>query len=240
MAQTDQNYSWIDTTQGAQDACAILQVCSRIAVDIEGINLGRDGKICIIQIATDLNEIFLFDIVTLSQEAFDAGLKEIFESSTIQKIIFDCRQDCDALLHQYNTRMRRVCDCQVALMSTRDRVRADRLTGLKRALASSTVIPASDIQEVEHIKEEGINLFAEEKGGSYAVWEERPLHPMLKKYCCVDIQYLLPLYDSYLTKLARKRTLLTIESTSQIRADYHMDLEIPMENGKSRALRDFK
>ena len=46
-------------------------------------------------------------------------------------------------------------------------------------------------RELARIKEEGLKLFAPEKGGSYAVWKERPLPEALIKYATSDVSLLL-------------------------------------------------
>uniref|UniRef100_A0A2C9LR44 3'-5' exonuclease domain-containing protein n=1 Tax=Biomphalaria glabrata TaxID=6526 RepID=A0A2C9LR44_BIOGL len=64
-------------------------------------------------IATD-TKIYIFDILVMKSEAFDAGLRETFENENIKKIIHDCRFIADMLRHQYSTEMKNVFDTQVA------------------------------------------------------------------------------------------------------------------------------
>lgn len=234
LTQLESNSSWINTSQQVEQACVILKECSRIAVDIEGIDLGRFGKICIIQIATEKNEIFLFDICTLAYDAFRAGLRAILESPTIQKIMFDCRSDCDALYYQYDVQVKTVVDAQIAIMCNKRHNKKTRLIGLKQALIESNVIPYDRIHQIQQIKDKGLQLFR----GSYKVWKIRPLPLELMKYCCVDILYLLALYDSNVRILQKSLTSTDIERMSQMRADYHVHLSHPIQQS-NRSFRDF-
>ena len=64
-----------------------------LAVDLEGINLCRDGKISVIQIMSSVSEVvWLVDITTLGSEAFDhvdsfgRTLRMILEDTGIKKV----------------------------------------------------------------------------------------------------------------------------------------------------------
>ena len=46
----------------------------KLAVDLEGVNLGRHGTITLITVSTR-DIVFLFDLLKLGPEAFDLGLK---------------------------------------------------------------------------------------------------------------------------------------------------------------------
>ena len=40
---------------------------------------------------------------------FYAGLKDILEDPSITKLFYDCREDCNALQHQYNVYVKGKC-----------------------------------------------------------------------------------------------------------------------------------
>ena len=104
----------IDTIESCKIITTYLNdICPIIAVDIEGIDLGRSGKICLIQV-TDSKSTWLFDITTLGDNAFkEGGLSSIFANDKICKIVYDGRGDCDALYHQFKCEMVNVLDMQV-------------------------------------------------------------------------------------------------------------------------------
>jgi exonuclease 3'-5' domain-containing protein 1 len=53
------------------------------------------------------------------------------------------------------------------------------------------------------IKDEGVSLFAPEKGGSYDVFEKRPLDPRIVQYCMHDVAFMLELESVMRGRLAR-------------------------------------
>jgi DNA polymerase I-like protein with 3'-5' exonuclease and polymerase domains len=77
---------------------------SIVAFDCEGVNLSRAGSVELVSLQfPGIDCLFLIDIgkngnSTFRQKRIDA-LKKLFECKTIQKIIHDCRMDCDALYH---------------------------------------------------------------------------------------------------------------------------------------------
>lgn len=84
-----------------------------IGVSFEGRSISRFGKLTSVCISTTTC-VFLFDIKKLKNEAFDGGLRHIFEEKTIKKIIHDSRFPCDCLTWQYSTRLSNVFDTRVA------------------------------------------------------------------------------------------------------------------------------
>jgi len=92
-------------------ACVTLvQQLSRepeIAIDIEGVNLSRTGKISLVQIADNKGNVYLFDIAHLGATAFrEGGLARLLEDHAVLKVIFDGRTgiyDCVYMFVSYVT-----------------------------------------------------------------------------------------------------------------------------------------
>ena len=81
-----------------------------VALDLEGISLGRHGKISIVQLSTP-EQCFLFDMLgKRSDDALAGWLRPILESRDVVKIIHDCRMDADALMHHLGIRLENVHD----------------------------------------------------------------------------------------------------------------------------------
>lgn len=73
-------------------------------IDLEGIALGRCCSISIFSLyIAPTKETYLIDIYTLKEAAFSTtnnsgtSLKTVLESPTIPKVVFDMRNDSDAL-----------------------------------------------------------------------------------------------------------------------------------------------
>ncbi|XP_067947528.1 piRNA biogenesis protein EXD1-like [Watersipora subatra] len=105
MASSSNKHILVESAESTESAIEDLKEYSTLSVDCEGVDLGRDGELCLLQVATP-SKVYLFDIVALKGTAFSAGLKDILENSTITKLFYDCREDCNALKHQYNVEVK--------------------------------------------------------------------------------------------------------------------------------------
>ena len=83
-------------------------------IDSEGVNLGRDGTISLLQIyIPEVATVYLIDIFILGGVAFTItgadssshNLKTTLESRGLWKVIWDCRADSDALLAIHDVRL---------------------------------------------------------------------------------------------------------------------------------------
>ena len=72
---TELKWEWVDNADSVIDAVSNITKYGRIAV---GANYDRKGAISLIEIATPQDELFIFDIRTLSASAFE---DEYYESN---------------------------------------------------------------------------------------------------------------------------------------------------------------
>ena len=83
----------------AQELAGAFTNVTTIAVDTEGVNLSRQGRISIVQVATS-DCCFLVDVLDKSHDdSLVIWLRGLLEDPSIVKIIHDCRMDSDALFH---------------------------------------------------------------------------------------------------------------------------------------------
>lgn len=91
------------TKENEGDAIAnnILTNHSRVAIDLEGYNLGRNGLITLCQVAVSSDHVYLFDILDCPYFLSKGKLRRILESKKIQKvnyrthrIVFHSRKLC--------------------------------------------------------------------------------------------------------------------------------------------------
>jgi hypothetical protein len=135
-------YTLVDTETALAEAMrALLGPAGPavVAVDCEGVDLGADGAVTLLQctclwprgrarmahtltlrlyafavaVATP-TAAYLFDIHTLGEAAFAAGLRALLASPVCVKVMHDCRKDSAALFHRHDVRLQNVFDCQVA------------------------------------------------------------------------------------------------------------------------------
>jgi exonuclease 3'-5' domain-containing protein 1 len=65
-----------------------------IAVDCEGVNLSREGELCLVQIGTE-SKVYLVDVLEHGRALFEeGGLRALLESTKVRKVLHDCRYDC--------------------------------------------------------------------------------------------------------------------------------------------------
>lgn len=105
----------IDTIGDAfKKALSFIHTENVIAMGMEGLNIGRSGTLAWLSAATS-TVIFLFDMAKMgASEAFQEGLGDIIEDSTIMKVVHDCRAIEDMLHHQFSINFNNVFDTQAA------------------------------------------------------------------------------------------------------------------------------
>ena len=180
-------------------------------VDIEGVKLGRNGSISIIEVLADpLDMVYLVDIHVLGESAFTTAtlngstFRTILESPTIPKVFFDLRNDSDALFSHFNIKLARIDDLQLMNLAVRD-YSAGYVWSLATCIEVDVKMEPKERDAWLATKEHCRTLFVPEKGGSYEVFNERPMRSEIIEYCIKDVLLLPKLweyYDSRLDQLA--------------------------------------
>ncbi|KAJ8047366.1 piRNA biogenesis protein EXD1 [Holothuria leucospilota] len=94
-----------------------------LAMDCEGVNLGRYGPLTLLQLGTAEGEVFIFDILATPNKEdmfIKGGLKGLIEDGNILKVIHDCRTDQTALAFQFHVTLTNVFDTSTAFMTLCD------------------------------------------------------------------------------------------------------------------------
>lgn len=232
-----------------------------IAIDLEGIDLCRHGKISIIQLyAHKSKTVWIIDVTTLKDDAFDEkddrgySLRGLLEDKDIKKVrlfcscsfsrvdsirlqvFFDVRNDSDALYKHYNVNLKGTYDLQVLELVLR---RANGggtafLHGLAKTMSAFGV----GSLEWDRVKQAGLKLFAPERGGSYQVFEERPLREEIIAYCAQDATSLLELEKAMIMSLSTygsvHRNCVLVESAARV-TESQSSWYNPYGRGKARA-----
>ncbi|KAJ9661322.1 hypothetical protein H2198_002065 [Neophaeococcomyces mojaviensis] len=176
-------------------------------LDLKGIRLGRNGSISILTLhVRPTQKNYLIDIHILGEVAFTTtngrgvSLRSILESPTIPKVVFDIRNDSDALFSHYNIQVDGIKDLQLMELATRNSSR-DLLAGLARCIEREFPTSFAAKDHWRRTKEAGIRLYHPAKGGRYEVFNDRPMSPAIKEYCTGDAAMLPYLYDLYNVRL---------------------------------------
>ncbi|XP_038055076.1 piRNA biogenesis protein EXD1-like [Patiria miniata] len=164
---------------------------SLIAVDCEGQYLSRKGKLSVVSIATE-NQIYIFDIQALGESVFDKGLRDILDDYSRNKLMFDCREDSDCLMHQYNVKLVKVLDLQLLQIMERE---ATEDAGI---LEKQPLLESFLFCLVKYVKNEDL-IKAKEEGDKKLpgtdAWLERPLSDVMLKYAACDVMGIFKLYS---------------------------------------------
>ncbi|KAH8655995.1 domain-containing protein 1 [Tricladium varicosporioides] len=172
-------------------------------IDLEGIDLGRKGTISILSIhVLPKLTTYLIDIQTLQDSAFitpapnkiSTNLKSILESPTIPKVLFDVRNDSDALFALYGISLDGVKDLQLMELASRAYSR-NFLAGLAKSIEKDG--PFS-FQAKQSWKERKLSFAT---GDQYHRLSIRPFSPKAIEYCAQDVTFLPGLWNVYAAKL---------------------------------------
>jgi hypothetical protein len=153
-----------------------------IALDAEGVDLSRHGRISIVQVSTP-TQCFLIDV--LDKDADDplvAWLRTLLENEEVVKIIHDCRMDADALHHLLS----------IALINVHD-------TSCWHAVLTGQ----ADKNLNDTLSFNGIENNTFRDGSVYrtnpAFWATRPLTRHMVDWASGDVQFMFSLYHKQLS-----------------------------------------
>lgn len=203
-----------------------------IYLDLEGVDLSRHGSISIIQIwVPPRQQAFLVDVHTLGMQAFTVTnsqcktLKQTLESKKISKYLFDVRNDADALYALFNIQLAGVIDVQLQELASR-RGPKHALCGLAACMEQERALSGSALIQWQSTKAEVIKMFDPKLGGSYEVFNKRPLPQILMDYCIGDVQVLPILSSIYEHRLNNQWSeKVKVESVKRLKESRSPDYE---------------
>jgi exonuclease 3'-5' domain-containing protein 1 len=193
------HYGYIDTEEklsiAIEEISQAIQKGETIAVDCEGVELSRFGSVTLVNIAVR-GPVYLIDILKIDNAAYDRGLRSILEDKSINKLMFDCREDADALKHLYNVRLDGVLDVQ--LLEVMNRIIHRGYTKI-RSLNHCLELFVSH-ETMLKVKLKGRSSMDQDN----KLWEKRPLSEDMLKYASIDVLALFKLYDALCYRVVAK------------------------------------
>jgi len=164
------------------------------------------AKISVVQIATP-QMVYIFDIIRGGQQLFDeGGLRDLLQDQCIMKICHDCRNDSIALFKEYNVRLEKVYDMQIAFAAycTQDH------GAIPIPVSLSTMLSKFGDGEFVQLKE----LVKDEMTRDPDYWLRRPLNEQMIKYAQQDVSHLFIIYRNLKQQLSpSSRTQIFYRST---------------------------
>ncbi|KAF7552789.1 hypothetical protein G7Z17_g4088 [Cylindrodendrum hubeiense] len=190
-------------------------------LDLEGISLSRHGSLSLLTIYV-LPEAcaYLVDVHKLASASFTTAspdgttLKAILESPAITKVFFDVRNDSDALFAHYGIDLKGIEDVQLMENAARPG-RRRYIIGLEKTIQNFAPITLGQKQDWSVVKDRGVRLFHPTKGGTYEVFNQRPLDPEVVRYCVNDVQFLPGLRDKFWSDLSPAWKKRVVEETEK-------------------------
>ncbi|KAH0478156.1 MAG: uncharacterized protein KVP18_002656 [Porospora cf. gigantea A] len=209
-------------SSGPEDSYGILGL-PFIAMDLEGVHLSREGKLCLVQLCLgdDIYTAYVLDVVSLGPvETFSVAtprgttLRSALEDPNVCKLCFDPRKDVDALYHQSGVLINGAFDLQLAEVAVRrsQLFNVKYLKSLPAVLLSTDLLNAEEQAFASRVVYEARSMFNDCRpasipgSGSPSVSYEstprgpvidfniRPLHPTLLTYAAHDVHYMFQLY----------------------------------------------
>lgn len=86
---------------------------SIVGMAAEGVSIGRNGELCLLQLATQ-SHVFIFDMLVLGAVAFKDGLAELIQCPRVLKVVHDSRLVSDMLFHKFGVNLINIFDTQVS------------------------------------------------------------------------------------------------------------------------------
>ena len=219
------DYRLVDDETGLKEAIsqlrAKLERNTLLAVDCEGVSLSRKGALTIVTVATE-EKAYVFDVLKLGKAVFSGGLGEILEDKSHEMLMFDCREDADALWHQFNVKLSGVLDLQLLEIMYRRENAAANPSHFASSYARSW--RPHDIESIYGFgrclelyvqdrnlmkaKDTGSRLLKHDSG----IWRKRPLSERLIEYCSVDTVGMFRLFEKMKYVYAREQDRLRVAS----------------------------
>jgi exonuclease 3'-5' domain-containing protein 1 len=168
-------------------------------IDLEGVALCREGSLSIFTLFLDIPkpEVVLIDVYTLGAQAFNTPgtlgktLTDILQDVNIPKVFFDVRNDSDALFAHFGVALQGVQDVQLMESATRNTTISRKfVSGLAKCIEKKVLGSGIDQAKWKQAKEKGEHLFLAKHGGSYDVFNRRPMLEEIVSYCIGDVQCL--------------------------------------------------
>ncbi|KAK0506923.1 hypothetical protein JMJ35_010623 [Cladonia borealis] len=217
-------------------------------IDLEGVNLCREGSVSIFTLLIDTGiptqRVCFIDVHVLGAQAFNTTgdkhkttLKDILQDNMIPKVFFDVRNDSDALFSHFGVQLQGVEDVQLMESATRRTTTSRRLlSGLAKCVEKNAPVSfgGSGSGSWKLAKEKGERLFKPEYGGSYEVFNQRPIPAEIVDYCVGDVQCLPDLRDKFWgSRDLQWRDLVKEESTKRVAASQRSEYQ---PHGRDKAL----
>ncbi|KAF3324569.1 Exonuclease 3'-5' domain-containing protein 1 [Carex littledalei] len=165
-----------------------------VGFDCEGVDLCRNGRLCIMQLAfTDA--IYLVDVIEGGVTVMEA-CKPALESNYVTKVIHDCKRDSEALYFQFGIKLNNVMDTQIAYSIIEEQEGKKRVTDDYISFVGLLADPR--YCGMSYPEKEEVRVLLRQDP---SFWTKRPLSDMMIQSATDDVRFLLYIYSKLMDKL---------------------------------------
>ncbi|WOL03020.1 hypothetical protein Cni_G11740 [Canna indica] len=168
-----------------------------VGFDCEGIDLCRQGALCVMQIAL-CNAIYLVDAVEGGEPLIQA-CKHALESPNIMKVIHDCKRDSEALYFQFGIKLNNVFDTQIAYSLIEEQ--EGRKQSPNDHISFVGLLADPRYCGVSYLEKEEVRVLLRQDP---EFWTYRPMSEMMIRAAADDVRFLLSIYHKMMEKLDKK------------------------------------
>ncbi|XP_028115892.1 uncharacterized protein LOC114313684 isoform X4 [Camellia sinensis] len=154
-----------------------------IGFDCEGVDLCRNGTLCIMQ----------------GGETLMKACKPALESSYITKVIHDCKRDSEALYYQFGIKLNNVVDTQIAYSMIEEQEGRARLSDDYISFVGLLGDPR--YCGISYVEKQEVRVLLRQDP---KFWTYRPLSEQMVRAAADDVRFLLAIYHKMMEKLNQR------------------------------------
>jgi len=170
------------------------ETAKRVAFDCEGVALCRLGSVEIVSVCFPTLNVYLVDFGGTVCPEIMKSVTDLFESSSVTKVIHDCRMDCDALYHLHGIRVKNVHDT-----------------------SCFHIVEDSNLNDV--LSYNGMSINSARDNSVYKrnprFWCTRPLTTTMVEWASSDVKSLFALADAQLSRMTSASKSAAMAKSSQ-------------------------
>lgn len=171
-----------------------------IGFDCEGVDLCRNGALCIMQLAFP-DAVYLVDAIEGGKELIQA-CKPALESDHITKVIHDCKRDSEALYFQFGIKLHNVMDTQIAysLIQEQEQEGKKKTSDDYNYISFVSLLADKRFCGILYPEKEEVRTLLRQDPN---FWTIRPLSDMMVRAATDDVRFLLNIYEKMMEKLSK-------------------------------------
>ncbi|XP_046572938.1 LOW QUALITY PROTEIN: uncharacterized protein LOC124280969 [Haliotis rubra] len=185
MAEDGVRHKVVDNVDDCVKAVDDLLQESVVAVDCEGINLGKKGPLTLLQVAKLDGFVYLFNVFVEPKVFTEGQLKSFLENRNIVKVFHACNRDSAALKCQFDVMLNNVFDVQTALFII-EKSEGRQLPSARKLI--DVCSRYTDVTSLEGKEDVTAKLYK----AMLLIGQQKEFTQEMIDYACADVRILIP------------------------------------------------